>query len=115
MASSTKTARLATRSAEHSKLDLPYGCSAAHILSATNASHIAIDAYEGYGNLGLINIVKLGLQGRFQLIKLPSHLALPQLLMSGTAVDFALIDGGHKFEETSGSNATAFGRSCCSS
>src|SRR5262245_20520777 len=32
-----------------------YGCSAAHILSATSAPHIAIDAYEeGYGNLGLL-------------------------------------------------------------
>jgi predicted O-methyltransferase YrrM len=76
-----------------------YGCSTAYILSATNAPHIAIDAYqEGYDNLGLANIARLGLQDRLQFIRSPSHVALPQLLSNGVAIDFAFIDGDHKFE-----------------
>jgi predicted O-methyltransferase YrrM len=77
-----------------------YGCSAAYILSATKAQHIAIDGYqEGYNNLGLANVARLGLADRLQFIRLPSHVALPQLLADGVAVDFVFIDGGHKFEE----------------
>jgi predicted O-methyltransferase YrrM len=79
---------------------LGVGCSTAHIMTATTAPHIAIDPYqEGYDNLGLVNIAKLGLQSRFRHIKLPSHVALPRLLADGVAIDFALIDGGHKFDE----------------
>jgi predicted O-methyltransferase YrrM len=77
-----------------------YGCSTAHIMAATAAPHIAVDAYEeGYENLGLANITRMGLQHRLQFIRLPSHVALPRLLADGVAVDFAFIDGGHKFEE----------------
>ena len=77
-----------------------YGCSAAYIISATNAPHIAIDPYhENYDNLGLRNLTKLGLQEHLELIKLPSHIALPQLLMKGTSIDFGFIDGGHLFDE----------------
>jgi predicted O-methyltransferase YrrM len=77
-----------------------YGCSAAYILSATSAPHIAVDPYEAaYGNLGVENIARLGLQDRLQLIREPSHLALPRLVAGGVRIDFAFIDGGHKFEE----------------
>jgi len=77
-----------------------FGCSACYILSASDAPHIAIDPYpEVYGDLGLQNLTRLGLQDRIELIKLPSHLALPQLLMKGTTIDFAFIDGGHLFDE----------------
>lgn len=77
-----------------------YGCSAAYIMSGTNAPHIAIDPYEDkYGDLGLENVAKLGFSDRLQLIRQPSHLALPHLLAAGVSIDFAFIDGGHKFEE----------------
>jgi predicted O-methyltransferase YrrM len=77
-----------------------YGCSAAYILAATNAPHIAIDPYEhNYSDLGLHNIAKLGLEDRLELIKLPSHIALPQLVVRGVSVDFGFIDGGHLFDE----------------
>jgi predicted O-methyltransferase YrrM len=77
-----------------------YGCSAAYILSGTNAPHIAIDPYaHEYGDLGLENIAKLGFRERLQLIRQPSHLALPQLAAAAVSIDFAFIDGGHKFEE----------------
>ena len=76
------------------------GCSAAYILSATRAPHIAIDPYqEAYENIGIRNIEKLGLQGRLEWIKLSSDVALPQLLSSGVKVDFAFIDGGHLFDQ----------------
>jgi predicted O-methyltransferase YrrM len=77
-----------------------YGCSAAYIMSATTAPHIAIDPYaDKYGDLGLQNIAELGFQDRLQLIRQPSYLALPQLVAAGVTIDFAFIDGGHKFEE----------------
>ena len=60
-----------------------YGCSTAYIMSATSAPHIAT----------------LGFQDRLQLIRQPSYLALPQLLAARTPIDFAFIDGGHRFEE----------------
>ena len=69
-------------------------------MMATTAPHIAIDPFEeGYQNLGLLNVERFALQDRFRHIKLLSHVALPQLLEEGIRVDFALIDGGHKFEE----------------
>jgi predicted O-methyltransferase YrrM len=77
-----------------------YGCSTVHIMAATDAPHIAVDAYEeGYDNIGLANIARFGLAARFQFIRLPSHVALPQLLSSGIAIDFGFVDGGHKFDE----------------
>jgi predicted O-methyltransferase YrrM len=77
-----------------------YGCSAVHIMSATDAPHIAIDAYEdGYDNIGLANVARFGFAHRFQFIRLPSHVALPRLLSCGVAIDFGFIDGGHKFDE----------------
>ena len=77
-----------------------FGCSTAHIMKATNARHIAIDPrQEGYDNIGLSNIAKLGLQPRLRHIRLRSHVALPQLLSEDVCIDFALIDGCHKFDE----------------
>lgn len=77
-----------------------YGCSTAYIMSATSAPHIAIDPYaDSYGDVGLQNIATLGFQDRLQLIRQPSYLALPQLLAARTPIDFAFIDGGHRFEE----------------
>ena len=79
---------------------LGYGCSAAYILSATKAPHMAIDPYQGaYKNIGIHNIEKLGLEGRFEWIELPSEVALPELLSRKIAVDFAFIDGGHLFDQ----------------
>jgi predicted O-methyltransferase YrrM len=77
-----------------------YGCSAAYIMSGTSAPHIAVDPYaDSYGEVGLANIASLGFKDRFQLIRQPSYLALPPLVAARVAIDFAFIDGGHKFEE----------------
>ena len=76
-----------------------YGCSAAHIISATKKEHIAIDPYEnGRCNLGLSNIKKLGLEKFLRFIELPSQIALPNLLQENFKIDFGFIDGGHKFD-----------------
>ena len=70
-----------------------YGVSAAYILSATRAPHIAVDPYEeSYGNLGLANVARLGFQDPLEFVRLPSHVALPQLLARGVCVDFAFVD-----------------------
>ena len=77
-----------------------YGCSTAYIISATKSPHIAIDPYQqSYKNLGLKNIAALGLQKYLKFIALPSLAALPAILSEGLKIDFAFIDGGHKFDE----------------
>ncbi len=77
-----------------------YGCSAAYIISATTASHIAIDPFQAnYKNLGIKNIEQLGLSDHLRLIAEFSHAALPNLLAEGIKIDFAFIDGGHRFDD----------------
>jgi predicted O-methyltransferase YrrM len=77
-----------------------YGCSTAHIISATQSPHVAIDPYQqDFGDLGLRNIERLGLSKHLTFIREQSALALPDLLRRGATVDFAFIDGGHKFDE----------------
>jgi len=77
-----------------------YGCSTAHIISATGKNHIAIDPYEkkGFNDLGVYNIKKLGLEKFLRFIRLPSQIALPNLLNENIKIDFGFIDGNHKFD-----------------
>ena len=77
-----------------------YGCSGAHILSATKDTHIAIDPFQdAYDELGLKNIEKLGLSEHLRFMREYSHSALPKLFEEGVKVDFAFIDGGHRFDD----------------
>ncbi len=77
-----------------------FGCSTAYIISATRGSHIAIDCFQAaWGDLGLANMEKLGLRQFLRFLREPSHLALPSLLREGVKVDFAFIDGGHKYDD----------------
>lgn len=77
-----------------------YGCSAAYIISSTRKNHIAIDPYEkeSFNDLGLHNIKKLGLEKFLKFIRLPSQIALPNLLRENVIIDFGFIDGNHKFD-----------------
>ncbi len=77
-----------------------YGCSAAHIISATRKKHYVIDPFqEKFGNLGLKNIQRLGLN-KFILFKKDfSHIILPKLVEEGVRLDFAFIDGGHNYDD----------------
>ena len=82
------------------EIGFAYGCSTAYIISATRSAHIAIDPYEeSYRNLGIKNIKNLGLIRYLIHKKEISHLVLPALLKEGIKIDFAFIDGGHKFDE----------------
>jgi predicted O-methyltransferase YrrM len=77
-----------------------YGCSAAYIISATKSKHIAIDPKpDHYGNLGRRNMKELGLQKYLDLKEGYAHDVLPNLLENELELDFAFIDGGHKFDE----------------
>jgi predicted O-methyltransferase YrrM len=79
---------------------LGYGVSAAYILSATKGSHYAMDPLQGslFHNLGLTNLATLQLASRLHFEPAPAHQTLPRLLAEGLQVDFALIDGDHKFD-----------------
>ncbi len=77
-----------------------YGCSTCYIIAATKGKHIAIDPYQhSYKNLGLKNVKRLGLKKHLRFLKLHSHVALPKLLQEGKRIEFAFVDGGHKFDE----------------
>lgn len=77
-----------------------YGCSAAHIISATQSNHYAIDNNQpGCNSQGLKNLAKLDLDKYLILKEDKSHNVLPTLLNEGLTLEFAFIDGGHKFDE----------------
>lgn len=77
-----------------------YGCSGSHILSATKDTHYAIDPFQdAYQNLGLKNIETLGLSEHLHFMREYSHSALPKLFEQGVKVNFAFIDGGHRFDD----------------
>jgi predicted O-methyltransferase YrrM len=82
------------------EVGMGYGLSAAAILSATDCPHHAMDPLQHeYGDLGLRNVEALGFADRLRFHREYSHAALPRLLAGGLRVDFAFIDGGHRFDE----------------
>jgi predicted O-methyltransferase YrrM len=88
----------ATRTLE---VGFAYGASAAYIMMATQRDHYAIDPYQAkFGDVGIQNIGQLGWSDRLHLLAEPSHVALPSLLRLGTVIDFAFIDGDHKYDTT---------------
>lgn len=88
----------ATRTLE---IGFAYGVSATHIMMATGREHYAIDPNEErYGNIGLLNVARLGWADRFHLLPESAHTALPRLLQTNFRIDFAFIDGDHKYDTT---------------
>ena len=82
------------------ELGFAYGRSAAHIMAASEGSHIAIDPFQqDYQDLGLENMDKLGFSEKLRFERDYSHHVLPKLLSENKRFDFAFIDGGHKFDE----------------
>lgn len=63
--------------------------------------HIAIDPYQEtvFSSAGVQRLRDAGLLHRVQLIASSSELALPKLLRDGVETDFALIQGGQRFED----------------
>lgn len=75
------------------------GLSAAAIITASQARHVAIDPFQAhYGNCGLANIERLGLESHLELHADYSHSVLPRLLGEGRRFEFIFIDGDHKFD-----------------
>ncbi len=88
------------------EVGMGYGASAAFIISAARATqytqytHFAMDPMQSdYHDLGLRNVAKLGLDGFMRFMPEYSHVALPKLCVEGVKVDFAFIDGGHRFDD----------------
>lgn len=65
-----------------------------------DASHVAIDPFQArdWGNAGLAHLARAGVRERVEHIALDSALALPRLILEERTFDFALVDGGHLFE-----------------
>jgi predicted O-methyltransferase YrrM len=65
------------------------------------ATHIAIDPLQRtkWRGIGLHNVRAAGLDGKLRLIEERSEFCLPRLLQEGTAIQVALIDGWHIFEQ----------------
>ncbi|MDB5103765.1 MAG: O-methyltransferase, family 3 [Fibrobacteres bacterium] len=82
------------------EVGMGYGCSAAYIISGAGVTHYAMDPLQSdYQGLGLRNVAKLGLDGYMKFFPEFSHAALPRLAAEGVKVDFAFIDGGHRFDD----------------
>ncbi len=78
---------------------LGLGLSAASILTASRARHVAIDPFQAdYDNCGLKNLESLGLLPSLEFHADYSHHVLPQLLKEGRKFEFIFIDGDHKFD-----------------
>lgn len=77
-----------------------YGCSTAYIISATQSKHYAIDPHQelAWKNEGIKNLQGLDLYKYLILEEDFSHNALPKLIKEGVDIDFAFIDGDHKFD-----------------
>jgi predicted O-methyltransferase YrrM len=77
-----------------------YGCSAAHIISATDSPHYAIDPFQTkhWDNVGLKNLKTLKLDHHLRFLPDFAHNAMPALLKEGQRFDFILIDGDHRYD-----------------
>jgi predicted O-methyltransferase YrrM len=64
-------------------------------------SHHIIDPHQHseWQGVGVANLERAGYGGSYALIEQPSELALPALLAAGLALDFALVDGWHSFDQ----------------
>ena len=65
-----------------------------------SGSHIAIDPFqeERYNSAGLANIERANLTDILRFYQGPSEEVLPRLWAEGERIDFAFIDGNHRFD-----------------
>lgn len=82
-----------------------YGVSALFACSALDRNakpsrHIVVDPCQSslYEGIGQLNIERAGFDRFVELIEEPSETALPRLLLAGTRVQAAIIDGWHTFD-----------------
>lgn len=71
-------------------------------VSGERAHHVVIDPVQtrDWGAGGIAQVARAGLSDVVEVIELPSHVALPQLLARGERVQAAFIDGWHTFDHT---------------
>jgi len=84
------------------EIGLAFGCSTAHIMTATRHLHYAIDPYQNshkYQNLGLKNLQKLKLEHFLKFFPQHSQQVLPQLVDKQLQFDLIFHDGSHKFDD----------------
>ncbi len=78
---------------------LAFGKSAAHIIAATQAKHVAIDPFQDkYKRMGIENIKELNFIENLEFYEDYSHNVLPRLLHENRRFEFIFIDGDHKFD-----------------
>lgn len=89
------------------EVGLAFGISALFICDALKKSslvprHIVIDPEQNsaryWQGIGLGNLERAGYRQFVQFIEKPSQIAMPELIASGTKIDFAFIDGAHTFD-----------------
>jgi len=68
--------------------------------NSTNGRLLSIDPSQTtvWKGLALLQAQRAGFREAVQLLELPAHVALPQLLAAGERVDLAFIDGWHTFD-----------------
>lgn len=82
------------------EVGMGYGGSASFIIAGARVTHYAMDPFQAeYNHLALQNLKKLGLDAYLKFYPEYSHSILPRLFAEGVRVDFAFIDGGHRFDD----------------
>lgn len=95
-----------TRASRTIEAGMAYGISTVCLADAVRqtsgaaAHHIAIDPAQtsGWSAGGVAQVARAGLTDVVEVIELPSHVALPQLLARGERVQAGFIDGWHTFD-----------------
>jgi predicted O-methyltransferase YrrM len=86
------------------EVGMAYGLSTLFICQAhqdkNTGRHTAIDPFQKeWKSIGLLNVERAGLNDRFRFIPAPSSKALASLCESNERIDFAFIDGAHRFDQ----------------
>ena len=89
------------------EVGLAFGMSTLYILDAMEAAGgerlIGMDPAQHdptWRGGGLHNVHRAGFAGRFEFHEESSHVVLPRLVVAGTRIQFAFIDGWHTFDHT---------------
>jgi len=86
------------------EIGLAYGISSLFICDAIDdwngVAYRIVDPHQlsDWQNIGRLNLERAGFAGRFELIEERAEICLPRLLGAGVQIDFAFIDGNHRFE-----------------
>ena len=85
------------------EVGLAQGASTLHFLAALkliqNGRHTAMDPLQnGYSNIGLMEMSRLGLDDRLRFFRERSDIFLPKLRAQGESFQICLIDGDHRFD-----------------